>query len=447
VRHPALSLPLLVCALLAPPAARAAAPRVTIYSHDLAYVQEPRTLTLGGGRDTLRLADVPERIDFSSVRLDVGDRARVERLAYRFDVASGDGLLEHALGRRVRIVSQQRERVSEGVLVSADGTWLTLRGDDGGMIVVARGDVGEIRLADAAQTLSSRPTIEAALQGGGRGDLAATLSYLTGGLSWSAEHRLVRTGETSGRWSTTVTVENTSGREYRDATLRLVAGEPSRTNGMPAPRPILMKAMAAEAAPADMGEQAFSEYHLYTLDRPALLRDRETQSLVMLGERAVKLIPRYLVRNGVNGVLSQIQLVNDAANGLGVPLPGGRVRVFEPDGTGGDAFTGESAIPHTAAGEKLTVDVGTAFDLAAERREVANKRISDRERELQVEIKLRDRKPSDVTIVVEETVPGDFDVVNESLTSARKDANTLEWQVPVKPGAETVLRYTVRIRY
>jgi hypothetical protein len=449
MRRPLFEAALLVAAIAVPAAAFAAtAPRVTIYTHDLAWVQESRTLTLGGGRDTLRLPDVPDRIDFSSVRLDAGDRAKVERLAYRFDVASGDGLLAHSLGRRVRVVSQQRERVTEGTLVSADGSWLTLRADDGGIVAVARGDVGEVRLADAAKGLSLKPAIEVVLQSDRKGDSPATLSYLTGGLSWGAEHRLVRTGETTGRWSTTVTVDNTSGREYRDASLRLVAGEPQRTGGMPPPRAMEMKtmAMAADAAPT-MSEQTFGEYHLYTLDKPALLRDREAQSLVMYGERAVKITPRYLVRQGMPGVLSQIRLVNETANGLGVPVPAGRVRVFEPDGSGGDAFTGESSVGHTAAGEKLTIDVGTAFDLATERRDIYNKRITDREREYQVEIKLRDRKKTDVVIVVEESVGGDFDVLDETFKSTRKDANTLQWEIPVKAGAESVLRYTVRTRY
>jgi len=434
--------------VLAAPAT--AGPRVTIYTHDLAYVQEPRTLTLGGGRDTVRISDIPDRIDFPSVRLDTGDRARTERLAYRYDLASGDGLLERSLGRRVRVTSQHGDRVSEGVLAASDGSWLVLRMEDGSVVNVARGDVAEVRLADAGKGLSLRPSLEVVLASERKGDVPATLSFLTGGLSWSAEHRLTRTGETTGRWATTVTIENTSGRDYRDATLRLVAGEPRRAVPGPEPRAMVMGAMAMSeraVAKADLTEQGFSEYHLYRLDRPALVRDRESQSLVMLTERNVKIEPRYLVRQGLPGVLAQVRLVNDETSGLGVPLPAGRVRVFEPDGGGGDAFTGESTIGHTAAGEKLTVDVGTAFDLATERREVYNKRISDREREYQVEIKLRDRKKTAVKIVVEEPVPGDFDLLDETFKSTRKDANTLQWEIPVAAGAEQVLRYTVRVRY
>ncbi|MFI5372831.1 MAG: hypothetical protein ACHQ52_14855, partial [Candidatus Eisenbacteria bacterium] len=175
MRRPLVILPWLVAPAVAvllgssaAPASPAAGPQVTIYSHDLAYVREPRTLTLGGGRDTLRLADVPERVDFSSVGLDAGGRVRVERLAYRYDVASGDGLLENSLGRRVRIVSLHGERTTEGTLVASDGSWLVVRADDGAMLDVSRADVGSVRLADAARGLSLRPTIEVVVESSSR---------------------------------------------------------------------------------------------------------------------------------------------------------------------------------------------------------------------------------------------------------------------------------------
>ena len=97
-------------------------------------------------------------------------------------------------------------------------------------------------------------------------------------------------------------------------------------------------------------------------------------------------------------------MTNTTANGLGVPLPDGRVRVYEKDVRGELRFTGESHIRHTPEGEKLTVEVGNAFDLVAERREVSNKRISDHEREYEVQVVLRNRKKTNVTITVEENV-------------------------------------------
>jgi hypothetical protein len=121
--------------------------------------------------------------------------------------------------------------------------------------------------------------------------------------------------------------------------------------------------------------------------------------------------------------------------------------VHQADPAGAIQLTGEARIGHTAEGEKMTLEVGTAFDLAAERREVYNKRITDREREYQVEVKLRDRKRSDVSIVVEESVGGDSEILNSSHPYTRKDASTIQFHVAIAAGKEAIVTYTVRNRY
>lgn len=437
----------IVCGLMAALCSSSwAGPALTVYTQDLGFVRETRSLEMGGARDTLRLPEVGERLDFSSVRLVPSGGARVTRLAYRFDAASGDGVIDRARGSRVR-VSSRGDRVVEGTLVAADGTWLVVRGDDGTVSTLSRQAVEEVRLAKPPGDMLLRPTLEAVIEGGKKGRLDAELSYLTGGLSWSAEHTLVRSGESAATWSAAVTVDNSSGREYREATLKLVAGEPRRDVGMPRPMMRAADGLVMSEAKAVMSEESFADYHLYTLDQPVSLRDRESQSFTMLAPRAIKVTPRYLYRGNQRGVTSQLVIENSSGAGLGVPLPGGRVRVYEADESGALQFTGEARIGHTAEGEKMTLDVGTAFDLAAERREVYNKRLSDREREYQVEIKLRDRKKSGVTIVVEEPVAGDHEVVASSSPATHKDANTLQFTLAVAAGKETVLTYTVRVRY
>jgi len=263
---------------------------------------------------------------------------------------------------------------------------------------------------------------------------------------------VVRRGETDATWSTQVTIENMTGRDFVDATLKLVAGEPNREGGMPPPMPTMarnqMMVGMASAEKAQMDEQAFADYHLYTLQHPATLRERETQSLAMLDPHDVKVKPRYRYRGGdMRGVRTQMEIVNSRASGLGVPLPGGRVRFYEADPSGALQFTGEASIKHTPEDEKLTLEVGSAFDLVAERRETYNKRISDREREYGVEIKLRNRKKTNVEVVVEEGIGGDFEITQKSHEFTRKDANTIEFKIPVATGKEAVLTYVVRSRW
>src|SRR5262252_7074285 len=394
-----------------------AGPSLTLYTSDLGLVKESRAVDFGGGRDTLRLENVSDRLDASSLRL-VPSSGRLARLAYRFDVASGDGLLEKAIGSRVRVVSKN-ERVTEGTLLSADGQWLVVRGDDGALSTLWREAMQEVRLAKPDAGLSLRPAIEAVVDGAKRGGGTAELQYLTGGLSWSAEHTLVRTGETSAQWSAVVRVENTTGRDYRDANVKLIAGEVSRAGGpMPMEAPRAMKATAFMAADAGAApsEQAFSDFHLYTLPGVVTLRDRESQTLVLLEPKNVAVKPLYVYRGGnASGVQWKLEMVNSAKDGTGAPLPAGRVRCYAPDADKDLQLTGETTVKHTAVDEKVTLDMGYAFDLAAERKQVTERKVSDREREYSVEIKLRNRKSVDATIQVEEPANGDTEVIRSSI--------------------------------
>jgi hypothetical protein len=422
-----------------------AGPAVTIYTGDLAFVRESRPFELAHARDTLRLGGLPDRIDVTSIRFAPAGGARVTGLVWNANVANGDRVLEQALGHHVS-VAQEKERWLKGTLAAADGAWLVLRADDGAVHSIARGAVQEIVFEDAPELGESRPVLEVGLEGAKAGRGQAELSYLTGGLQWSAEHTLVRRGADRAEWTASVTVTNGSGVSFEDAMLKLVAGNPSRV--APAPRPVMMKVSAemAMAPSADLNESSFSEYHLYTLPRPATLGNGESRQLTMIDPKTVKITPRYVVQGG-GPVMAQLELVNSKSAGPGVPLPGGRVRIFEPDDSGALQFTGEASIGHTPVDEKFTLGVGTAFDLVAERRDVANRRISDREREYDVEIKLRNRKSENVTIVVEEPVQGDFDVVRHSHPFEVKNARTIRFEIPVAAGKEVVLTYTTRVRY
>ncbi|MEO5989051.1 MAG: DUF4139 domain-containing protein [Candidatus Eisenbacteria bacterium] len=439
---------LIAVVMLAASAAQAG-PALSIYSSDLGFVKESRTLMLAGSRDTVRLEDISNRLDFSSVRLALAS-GRVTRLAYRWDIATGEGLIERAIGQRVRVVVRG-ERVAEGTLLAADGSWLVLRGDDGAIATLSRAQVDEVRLAMPAASLSLKPALEAVLEGVKKGPVEAQLSYLTGGLSWSAEHTFVRTGENSGQWSATVQIQNTTGRDYRDARVKLIAGEPARTGGSPRPPVAMMmktSAVADGAATEQMSEQTFNEYHLYTLDGLATLRDRETQSLVMYEPRQVSVKPKYVYRNGDGrGVLAQLDLVNSKAAGPGVPLPAGRVRAFAPDAGKDLQFTGEANIGHIPLDGKFTLDMGYAFDVTGERRSTVEKRISDREREYGVEVVLKNAKSTDVVVIVEESVGGEVEIVSQSSRSTRKDANTLQWAIPVPAGKSATLSYAARQRW
>ncbi len=439
---------LVACTLALFAAPAGAGPSLTLYTSDLGLVKESRSVEFKGTRDTLRLEGVSQRLDVSSVRV-VPASGRLTRLAFRWDVASGDALVERAIGSRVRIVSRG-ERINEGTLLSADGGWLVLRADDGAITTLTRESTQELRLARPEAGLSLRPALEAVVEGARKGSSSVELAYLTGGLSWSAEHTLVRTGESTARWSAVVRIENTTGRTFADAKLKLIAGQLARTpHAQPRAEMAMMMKASADGAPGQApDEEAFADYHLYTMPGTATLRDRESQTLVLLETKDVQVKPRYVYRGGdPTGVRSRLELVNSAKEGTGAPLPGGRVRCYAPDADGDQQLTGETQVRHTAVDEKLTLELGYAFDLAAERKVQSDRRVSDREREYSVEIRLRNRKKTDVTIVCEEPVGGEVEVVKSSQPVTRDEANLLRFTLAVPAGKEVVLTYTARQRW
>lgn len=426
-----------------------AGPSLTLYTSDLGLVKESRAVTFKGSRDTLRLESVSTRLDATSLRI-VPSSGKLMRLAYRWDVATGDGLLEKAMGQRVRVMSKT-ERVTEGTLLTMDGAWLVVRTDDGALVTLSRDATHEIRVAKPDTNLSLKPAIEAVVDGAKKGAGEAQLQYLTGGLSWSAEHTLVRTGETTAQWSAVVRVENTTGRSYDDARVKLIAGNLSRT-APSVPRPEMAMMMKVSAMAADAGgapeEQSFSDYHLYTLPGTVTLRDRESQTLTLLEPKSVMVTPRYTYRGGdPSGVRSQLELVNSAKAGVGAPVPAGRVRCYAPDADQDLQLTGETNVRHTAIDEKFTLDLGYAFDLAAERKNTSEKRVSDREREFGVQISLRNRKATDATIVIEEPVGGDIEMIKSSHPFNRDDANLFKFTINVPAGKEVLVTYTARQRW
>src|SRR5260370_3292918 len=89
-----------------------------------------------------------------------------------------------------------------------------------------------------------------------------------------------------------------------------------------------------------------------------------------------------------------------------MPLPAGNVRVYQKDSKGGVLFTGEDRIDHTPKDEEVSVHIGNAFDIVAERKQTDYKRIDNHVWEMEFEITLRNHKDSPITVQVNEPIGG-----------------------------------------
>jgi hypothetical protein len=281
------------------------------------------------------------------------------------------------------------------------------------------------------------------------GKLNCRVGYQTSGLNWSAEYvGLLNDKETDLGLSGWASIDNNSGKTYKEAKLKLIAGEINRAT------PPLRKGMGemsvmAMAAPQEAGfeEKAFFEYHMYTLPRAATLADNENKQISLFepASTAVKKVYYYRPQRNATDVQVVVEFVNSTQAGLGMPLPAGRVRLFKADSDGSLILLGEDRIEHTPKDEEMSLTVGTAFDIKAEETLVNQTQISKKVEDREFNIELRNRKSEDVTIKIEKTLWGFWEITQSTHEYKKKDAGTVTFEVPVKADSTANVKFTVRI--
>ena len=438
---------------------------VTVYNQNLALVREVRTLNLSkSGATFLRFMDVPSQINPRTVHVQPlgGGGLEVLEQNYEYDLISPEKLMEKYVGREVEIVEQADDlttRTVKATLLSVNGGPVYKVGD---RIVLGQG--GKITLPDLPADLVARPTLVWSLDADKAGSLPTEVSYLTDGMNWSADYvAVVDADDKKAGLSGWVTIDNHSGAGFQNATLKLVAGnvrrmQPDQLMAMEADS--RMRVMSAKAAP-QFQEEGFFEYHLYTLDRPATIKDNQTKQLALFSAAGVPVTKKLLVASQQNwwqsnsmgtGMQPQkvavvLELKNDQASSLGMPLPKGIVRVYKKDKSGAEQFVGEDSIDHTPKDETIRLHVGDAFDVVAERSQTDYKAISPRELETAWVLSLRNRKDEDVVVTVREPMHGDWKLISSSLPGQKVDQQTLEFQVTVPKNKEVKLSYRVGVRW
>jgi hypothetical protein len=293
------------------------------------------------------------------------------------------------------------------------------------------------------------------------GERQVELTYLANQVGWKADYianlNQDATRMTLNGW---VTLTNQSGTAYENARLQLVAGTLNRV--APEVRPLSVPMMAAKAARADqMGEEKVGDYHLYTLPRTTTIENNQTKQVALLSASNVPVQREYVLQNNLiewwylsrrpdvqKGLKPGVYLRFENKGGdLGIPLPAGVVRAYIPDSSGGSQLIGEDAIAHTAKGEQVSLRLGEAFDLTADRVQTDYRVLSEHSRQSSYRIELRNGDSKPATVTVREPLHGDWKIVSETQEHVKESAGSAAWQVRVPAEGKTVLEYTAVVNW
>lgn len=432
---------------------------VTVYTSNIAMVKDRRTLSIPKGRGLVSIAGVPSSIIPETVSLrpeDNGKGFRVLEKTYDYDLLSEKNLLDKYIGKTVKLIRwnefQDRQDTLEAELLSnAEGPVYRIGGE------IYLGYPGIRVLPALPEGLVTRPTLSWLLESATGGDRDVELSYLAEGMTWRADYRLVMTEGAQADLSAWITIDNRSGASFTDAAVSLIAGNVNRVQ----PRFSMMEQRAAGAPKMDISatlqEQPAFEYHRYDIPWKTSLEDRQTKQILLFESSAVDLREEFLVMgsqgrfqksSGGEGLKEpatvSISFGNRRENNLGMPLPGGAVRLFKRDSAGRLLFIGEDRLDNKPAGADVRLTVGAAFDVTAERKQKEYKKITSRLTESQWEITLNNQKEKPVTVGLIESFRGNWKIIESNRPFVKIDAFTARFDVTTPAGGSATVTYRLQ---
>jgi hypothetical protein len=433
---------------------------VTVYNNNLGLIKDTRKVSLPPGEGELRFMDVASHIQPPTVHvrsLNQPSGFTVLEQNYEYDLMNARKLLDKYVGRNIKIVDwnrqQDRKEVVEATLLSNNEDPIYKINDE-----IYLGHPGYRVLPRIPENLIAKPTLMWIYASQGKDAHQLEVSYLTSNLGWRADYVMVlNKNDTASDLSGWVTVDNKSGAAYKDARLKLVAGEVHRVEKDRAEEVPQMAVMKAERVP-QFEEKPFFEYHIYDLQRKTTLKDNQTKQISLLEARNAGVqkdllvygmksyfTRKFMERTPRQPVSVYIRFKNSKENNLGQPLPAGVVRLYKQDQDGSQQFVGEDRIQHVPRDEEVRLKIGEAFDVVAERIQTDYRQVSTRLHESEWEITLRNHKQEPVKVGIVEPLFGNWKVIANTHPFTKSDAFTIRFDVPVPKDEEVKVRYRVQV--
>ena len=444
-----------------------------MYADDFAMVQESREVQLKKGINRIGVQDVSKSMDQDSVVYSWPDAkgTSVRSSTYELGTRDTSHLLQRYVGQEVELVyrsetGREAER-QVGTLQVAEPGNIVVKVDK--KLIVSPAATIEVSTSNGVVTI---PQLSAEVESSINKKARMGLSYLTRGLSWSADYTatLAPTEETMSLecWAT---VTNETGTEFPDAKLSFVAGSPNRAvkprrnQRAYEDQSVMSESPASGRLPAELkiyggSPESVGELHAYPYRALATIRPDQMNRVRVMGGEGVKVVRDYAVRlPGIEGSYDDgrsqqrltatlsLRFKNDKASGLGLPLPGGALRVYEPTSSGNARYIGAATIGDTPTDAEVHATLTDVFDVTAQTRKVASRKIDKRTTARDMEVVVHNEKSHDVEVRLVQDFYGKWKIAKESSPSSKLNANSAQWKVRVPQGKSVKLVYTVHFSW
>jgi len=292
------------------------------------------------------------------------------------------------------------------------------------------------------------------------------LGWFTEGASWQANYQVMLRGSAA-RVTGHAAIQG-GALSVDSAEIQLLAGSIGRAqkSGLQDAMYRVSEMRAAAAPPMDMASsEQVGEAYLYTIPGRLSLRPGIVTTAALFEPAGTTVERTFTVGSNLpyRGPIGQTGdegeapvavtyvLRRPARTAFGdLPIPGGTVRIYQADEAGRPQLIGEASVGHTAAGQDLRVDAGSAFDLTAHRVQTSYVTRRDSSRTIATagyRVTIANAKDSVVAVDVLEDRWGEWRITQSSVPADRPSATRARFRVRVPAKGEVVLSYTLQVTW
>ena len=444
---------------------------MTVYQNNLAHIAETRSISLHKGINRVAFEGISANIQPESFTLHATNAEQTHPIvleqSFNYDLLTPQKLLDKYIGKEITIVRtdsiSNEEKYLQATVLSTNGGIVLQVGNS-----IEIGMPEKIKFPALPDNLYSQPTLLAKINVDMATQNEVALSYLTGDLQWRADY-IATVNETTNTLDlqALVTISNQSGTDFDNVSINLIAGDVNRVEQRThRPTRSLMKNRSNVALESAVSTEVMGDYYLYTLPRKTNIQNKQSKQISLFQKSAIPIKKDYIFSSNPidyyqqmnqstekTNARIQITLQNRERNNLGIPLPRGIIRSYQSHANKQLHYLGEDRIANIATGEEFTITLGQAFDITASRKQLDFKQLSSfshqRENisESEYEIVLRNSNKLPVTVKVQESIPGDWKILDSNLDYQKIEANQAQWQITIPAENTTTLRYRVKINY
>lgn len=409
---------------------------ITIYNENFGLVKEKRGLQLPADCTEIKYLDVAKKIETDSI---IVDGVHIQELNYDYDLVNKEKLLEKYLDKVINIFNKDTGKKMEVRLLSVSSGIIAENTETKEILVDPEGELILPKLPDGlivkpALIWKVKPTLNESVD----------VSYITQGMRWEANYvieLLDKTLQLSG-W---VSIHNQSGATYNNAQLKLIAGDVHRVQEIlpTSYREGVVYSQSLDVDEPAFTEKSFADYHMYSLDRKVTLKDNQQKQINFLQIDNAPYRKYYLFNRYSDVAKIMVEMENTKENNLGIPLPKGKVKVYQQDSSDKSLeFIGEDSISHIPRNEKVELYLGNAFDLICEGTEV-NRYKSRGFEYIEYQYVIKNHKEAeDAEVVVEHYIyERDWKMKTSTHKYVQESSQTIRFIEIVKPDEQVIITF------